>query len=117
MNPASRPGRCHRRIIAGLRRPFPLAQRTALVFDLYAASVTVEDVGHRATLVCQLGRGLAQQDAAYERLAVLAMQAGFTLRPSLVGDGGRREKVFSPLIWRQVTPPRPPGFRHLPNVT
>jgi hypothetical protein len=71
----------------------------------------------RQRVARQLGRGLAQQDAAYERLAVLARQAGFTLRPSLVGDGGRREKVFSHLIWRQVTPPRPPGFRHLPNVT
>ena len=71
----------------------------------------------RQRVARQLGRGPAQQDAAYERLAVLAMQARFTLRPSLVGDGGRREKVFSHLISRQLTPPRPPGFRHLPNVT
>jgi hypothetical protein len=65
---------------------------------------------YRGSVLRRLGRGLAQQDAPYERLAVFARQAGFTLRPRLVGDGGRRKKVFSHLIWRQVTPPALRGF-------
>ena len=36
----------------------------------------------RQRVARQLGRGLVEQDAAYERLAVLARQAGFTLRPT-----------------------------------
>ena len=40
---------------------------------------------YRGSVLRRLGRGLAQQDAPYERLAVFARQAGFTLRPRLVG--------------------------------
>src|SRR5205823_3931085 len=76
--------------------------------------------------ICHLG--LAQQNAAHERLASLVRQARFTLRPSAIGDGGRSKKVGGRLVRRQVAPPRPPGSpavafrnplkrRHSPNVT